>query len=246
MKISSWELRFGILLIILSIVLYLIHFIVFKDLGDIFHWFLKGLAFLPISILFVTLIVNRLLIRRGKSIRLEKLNMLIGIFFSDVGITLLEFFSDWDPELEKIKEDLIIDTDWTEKEFKDVRSLLKKHKYDIEFKKVDLDNLRSFLIKKHDFLLRLLENPNLLEHESCTNVLRAVFHLSEELKGRKRIKQISEKDNSHITGDIKRAYKLLVDGWLDYMFYLSKNYPYFFSLAMRTNPFDTDATIEIK
>ena len=185
MKISSWELRFGILLIILSIVLYLIHFIVFKDLGDIFHWFLKGLAFLPISILFETLIVNRLLIKRGKIIRLEKLNMLIGIFFSEVGINLLEFFSDWDPELEKIKEDLIIETDWTEKEFKDVRSLLKKHKYDIEFKKVDLDNLRSFLIKKHDFLLRLLENPNLLEHESFTNVLRAVFHLSQELKGRK-------------------------------------------------------------
>ena len=68
MKISSWELRFGILLIILSIFLYLTHFLVYKDIADILHWFLKGIAFLPISILFVTLIVNRLLIRRGKKV----------------------------------------------------------------------------------------------------------------------------------------------------------------------------------
>jgi len=32
--------------------------------------------------------------------------------------------------------------------------------------------------------LRLLENPVLLEHESFTELLRSVFHLSEELEQR--------------------------------------------------------------
>ena len=205
---------------------------------------MKGLAFLPISILFVTLIVNRLLIQRGKKISLEKLNLLIGIFFSEVGTTLLEFFSDWDPELDKIKEELIIETDWTNEEFKKVNNSLKKHKYEIEFKRVDLENLRSFLIKKHDFLLRLLENPNTLEHEFFTDVLQAVFHLTEELEGRKKFKQISERDNVHITKEIKSIYSMLVYEWVNYMFYLSNNYPYSFSLAMRTNPFDENASIE--
>jgi hypothetical protein len=52
-----------------------------------------------------------------------------------------------------------------------------------------------FLLEERDFLLRLLENPTLLEHESFTDLLRAVFH-----------------------------------------------HPYLFSLAMRTNPFDRQAS----
>jgi len=35
---------------------------------------------------------------------------------------------------------------------------------------------------------------------------------------------------------------LLVQEWLDYMEYLKVNYPYLFSLAMRTNPFDRKAS----
>ena len=244
MKKISWEIRFGILLVTVSFILYLINFFAYRDIGDILLWLLKSLAFLPISILFVTLIVNRLLIKRGKKISLEKLNLLIGIFFSEVGKTLLEFFSDWDPELDKIKQELVIETDWTNEEFEKVNISLRKHKYEIDFSKIDLQNLRSFLIKKHDFLLRLLENPNTLEHEFFTDVLWAVFHLAEELEGRKKIKQISEKDNIHITKEIKKIYSMLVFEWVDYMFYLSKNYPYSFSLAMRTNPFDENASIE--
>ena len=47
-------------------------------------------------------------------------------------------------------------------------------------------------------------------------------------------------------GDIKRAYSQLVHEWLGYMKYQKENCPYMFSLSMRTNPFDTNATIEIK
>jgi hypothetical protein len=37
------------------------------------------------------------------------------------------------------------------------------------------------LLSKRDFLVALMENPNLLEHESFTDLLWAVFHLVEEL-----------------------------------------------------------------
>ena len=49
-----------------------------------------------------------------------------------------------------------------------------------------------------------------------------------------------------MAGDIKRAYTLLVFEWLSYMKHLKNNYPYLFSLAMRLNPFDENATVEIK
>jgi len=91
-----------------------------------------------------------------------------------------------------------------------------------------------------------LENPNLLEHESFTELLRAVFHLAEELANRNDVWQLPMSDKEHLAGDIKRAYVLLVAEWLDYMKYLKDNYPYLFALAMRTNPFDQEASAVVK
>jgi hypothetical protein len=45
---------------------------------------------------------------------------------------------------------------------------------------------------------------------------------------------------------MRRSYILLISEWLDYMRHLKENYPYLFSFAMRTNPFDPDASPEIK
>jgi hypothetical protein len=70
----------------------------------------------------------------------------------------------------------------------------------------------------------------------------AVFHLTEEMVHRDVLRELPETDMVHIGGDIKRVYVMLVHQWLDYMRYLKVNYPYLFSLAMRTNPFDQDAS----
>ena len=54
-----------------------------------------------------------------------------------------------------------------------------------------LVNLHNFLAKKREILLHLLENPNLLEHESFTDLLWAVFHLSDELCRAKLLRQFT-------------------------------------------------------
>ena len=82
----------------------------------------------------------------------------------------------------------------------------------------------------------------MLEHESFTQLLRAVFHLTEELESRGKMTGLPESDYAHLAGDMKRVYILIVREWLDYMEHLKTNYPYLFSLAMRTNPFDRDAS----
>lgn len=110
----------------------------------------------------------------------------------------------------------------------------------------DLRTLRDFLESKKDFLLRLLENPNLLEHDSFSNLLLAVFHLSEELSQRRDLKHLSPADREHLAVDLKRAYTRLIKEWLAYLGHLNQNYPYLFSLALRTNPFDPAASPEIK
>ena len=172
--------------------------------------------------------------------------MLIGTFFSEIGTKLLVNFSDCDPNLNKIKNDLILKDNWSDDEFFNVSKKLKKYNYGVEIQKIDLKNLKDFLRQKNDFLLRMLENPNLLEHETFTELLRAVFHLTEELLSRKNLEGLSENDLKHLSGDIKRAYTQHVNEWVDYMHYLKNNYPYLFSLALRLNPFDEKATPDFK
>ena len=246
MKKYNWQISLGIILIIISVMVYLIHYSIFRDPHHIFIYLIGDIAFVFMEVLMVTLVIHSLLNMREKRERLEKLNMLIGVFFSEVGTRLLVLFSDSDPNLEKIKQNLIVTSDWSNKEFEHMNNQLRNYEYKINIDMINLKDLRDFLMRKSDFLVRLLENPNLLEHESFTEVLRAVFHIVEELEHRKNIKQLSKNDRSHIAGDIKRGYNLLVFEWLNYMKYLKDNYPYLFSLAMRLNPFDESATAEIK
>jgi hypothetical protein len=242
MKRLSWPVLLGLALVVLSIVLYLFHYAVFRDWHHIFIYMVGDIAFVPIEVLLVTLIIHRLLNEREKRARLEKLNMVIGAFFSSVGTKLLTYFSDFDPELDKIRDHLVVTDDWSDQEFFSVSQRLKNYDYKIEIHKVDLDHLRSFLVEKKNLLLRLLENPTLLEHESFTDLLRAVFHLSEELENRDDVTKLPDTDYGHLANDIRRAYVLLVHEWVDYVKYLKENYPYLFSLSMRMNPFDLEAS----
>jgi len=246
MKRFGWQVFLGLFLVVLSIIFYLIHYAIFRDAHHIFLYLIGDIAFVFIEVLMVTLIIHRLLSEREKRSRLEKLTMVIGAFFSEVGTRLLAFFSDFDPTLDNIRKELIVTNNWSEKEFSKISKRLKNYNYEIETQKVNFEDLHSFLIEKKDFLLRLLENPNLLEHEAFTDLLRAVFHLTEELVARNDFGELPISDFDHLAGDIKRAYILLAHQWLDYMKYLKNNYPYLFSLAMRTNPFDQEVSPVVK
>jgi hypothetical protein len=180
--------------------------------------------------------------QRERKQRLEKLNMVIGAFFSEVGVRLLVLFSDYDPQLGKIRSEILSATRCPDEEFSRTSERLRAYDYSVDIAKTDLKGLRAFLTDKRGFMLRLVENPTLLEHEEFTELLMAVFHLTEELLHREEIRTLPESDLKHIGGDIKRVYVMLVHQWLDYMRYLKGSYPYLFSLAMRTNPFDQEAT----
>ena len=88
----SWTIKFGFFLVALSLILYTIHYLIFQNPGHIFLWSMTSISFLPLSILFVTLIVNGLLIRRQKHLVLSKINMLIGTFLVKLEQTYLNIF----------------------------------------------------------------------------------------------------------------------------------------------------------
>ena len=185
-------------------------------------------------------IVNLLLQRRREQIRKERLNVLVGVFFSEIGNSLLRSFSGFDPGLDGIRKILLIDQSSTDQDFNRLNELLGRYDYTIEPALMKLEPLRDFLDARGDLLVRLLENQNLMEHESFTELLRGIFHLKEELILRPRLINLPDADLAHLSNDIKRAYSLLGKQWVSYMQYLKLSYPYLFSLAFRSNPFSRE------
>jgi len=242
MRRLSWQVKFGAALVALSVVLYGLHFLLFHDMHHILIYFVGDVAFIPIEVLVVTIIIHQLLKSHERQSLLSKLNMVIGSFFSEVGTPLLRLFTSVDPTVESLRGELAVTGEWSADDFKRATEHLGRRDYTVEAEPQDFARLRDFLNARRGFLLGLLANPNLLEHESFTDVLWAVFHLTEELVRRDTLVGLPTSDYDHLAGDSARAYGRLAQEWLSYMTHLESDYPYLFSLAVRTNPFDIAAT----
>ncbi len=235
-RLFNWQLVLGVILILLSALGYYIHFLIFRDAHHIFIYLIGDIAFVFLEVFLVTLVVHNLLAVREKQALFKKMNMVIGAFFSEVGRGLIKHCIVFDPQSEMLAKKLILRSEWTNLQFKQLRKELSGYACDIDCKKGNLGELKNFLVGKRAFLLALLENQNLLEHESFTDLLWSVFHLTEELEGRDDLSNLPAKDYEHLVNDIKRVYRQLLGQWVMYMKHLKLNYPYLFSLSANVDP----------
>ncbi|MDD1763846.1 MAG: hypothetical protein LUQ70_03915 [Methanobacteriaceae archaeon] len=254
MKITKnlgWRFKFAILLLLTSAVLYTIIYYIFEDTHTLFFHSGAYIAFIPIEVLLVVLVIEAAIGAREKKIMLEKLNMVIGAFFSEIGTDILAEISKFDSKSNEIRESLNISGAWTDQDFLNAKMLIKSQQHHLDINEDDpdylkfLNEIKNFLMEKKSFILTLLENPNLMEHETFTDLLWAIFHLKEELEKRDDLNHLAKSDYQHLRFDIERVYNLLIYEWLEYMEHIMKKYPYLFSLAMRTNPFDQDVSVVI-
>lgn len=236
---------FAVSLIAVSLAIYGFHYLFFHDVHHILIYGLGELAFLPIEVLLVTLVIDRLLEASEKRAMLNKLNMVIGAFFSEVGTEFMKQVFGLDAEFDKNRKNFLVTPEWTDKMFNATSHSVGNYEYRIRVTGANLPELKEFLVGKREFMLRLLENPNLLEHEEFSDVLWSVFHLTEELDARADVTNLSKADYDHIAVDTKRAYVAVLAAWVDYMKHLKKSYPYLFAMAVRTNPFNPNAKAEI-
>jgi hypothetical protein len=245
-RFFNWQIVLAMILVTLSAVFYVVHYLVFRDMHHIMLYLIGDIAFLFLDVLIVMLLLHSLLEFREKRSILKKLNMVIGTFFIEMGTELMRMCSRLDADAARVGQQLIVTSTWSAKDFLRIRKSVQTYDVSIDCSRGDLAEIKDFLMTRRPFLLSLMENPNLLEHESFTDLLWAVFHLTDELAHRKDLCQLPDKDYQHLAGDIKRAYRQLLLQWLDYMKHLKRDYPYLFSLAIRTNPFDAQASVVIK
>ena len=84
-RILNWRLMLGVLLLLLSVAFYVLHYLIFHDSHHIFLYLVGDVAFVFIEVLMVTLIIHHLLNEWEKKSRMKKLNMVIETFFSEFG-----------------------------------------------------------------------------------------------------------------------------------------------------------------
>lgn len=211
--------------------------------NEMWRFLLGDVAFLFLQIAFVSLFIDRLLRERERRTLLNKLNMVIGAFFSETGNNLLRLFVGFDSGAEGIAGGLIPDARWTRADYAKAGRALKAHTPQIDLTHCDLRELGTTLRSAKPFMLGLLGNQALLEHEVFTDVLWALTHLAEELDARPILEDLPESDVAHLTNDARRAYRLLTIQWLEHLAHLQERYPYLFSLEVRRNPFDSSAQV---
>jgi len=217
--------------------LYFIHYIVFRDVNHIFIYMVGDFAFLPLEVFLVVIVIERILTHREKQTIMQKLKMVVGAFFSEMGSHLLGDLLGSFENRDEICQHLAVAQNWTANDFQKAKAFSLTLKGRVDYHKIDLDALKTFLIQERTFLLRLLENPNLLEHELFADLLWATTHFTEELEARPSLKNLPESDLEHLANDINRMYRHLASEWVSYVEHLKSNYPYLFSLVLRTHPF---------
>ena len=161
------------------------------------------------------------LVKREAGNRMRKVNMVLGVFFSEVGNRLMAFFTDYDPHIDGARTHLIVKNTWTKPHFDDAVTFVKGHDFSVDVVTRDLAPLYAFLAEKRPFLVNLIENPALVEHDAFSDTLLAVFHLLEELSSREYLMDLPLPDRKHLANDMKRVYRLIILEWLEYLCHLN-------------------------
>lgn len=224
------------LLVAASAVVYVIQWEIFRDVRDAAFYLLQDLAFLPIQILLVAIIVERILARRERNRLLHKMNMVIGTFFNELGLSLLGLLSGSVENGQDLRSSLAIGPKWNAQDWKRALGSAGAFDYQIAVGKMDLPATRDLLTRHRQLLTLLLANPNLMEHDRFTDLLWAVSHLLEELTARNSLDGLPPADLAHLANDIRRVYSLLVVEWLIYCRHLQSAYPYIYSIMVRIHP----------
>lgn len=249
---KRWKIKFSILMVVLIIIIYGSNYLVLGDPEHIISYIWTHLGFIPVDILVVAFLLDEIIEKKEKEAMLEKLDMLMSTFFSEVGNDLISQLS----TVNKYKastENLKSIKNWDDKDYENKLNELKNTNVDfsamdipLENREEFLENMRDLLVTKREFIINLINNPNLLEKEEFTNLINAILHLDEELEHRKELSKVTDADFAHLNGDMQRVYNRLVYEWVYYLKYLYKNYPYMIALIIRTNPFDEDADVYVK
>nr|WP_320048345.1 potassium channel family protein [uncultured Desulfuromonas sp.] len=175
--------------------------------------------------------------RRDEESKRRKLHMLVGVFFNEIGQGLLRQLVEHMPLAASERQRFEFTAQWTARDFRALNDYAASLPFSLERTADLLGSCGSTLTTVKPLLIRLLENPAVLEHSAFSELLLALFHFEQELGYRQGFTDLPESDVNHLQNDAIRVYRLLLPQWFDYLEHLQRDYPYLYSLQVRVNPF---------
>ena len=225
------------LMVGLSAVLYLIHYLIFRDPHHIAIFFVHDIAFLPLEVLLVSLVFDRLLERSHANENRGKLSMIESVFFSESGCDMLLYLHSCDPRGDELRLRLALNENWRQRDFIAAKSFLKEHSFKLDAARLDFFGLHHHLSTRHSYFLKVIENPALMLHEDFTRLMLDIYLLWEELESRDDLYSLPDADRTHLCALTENIYALLTDEWLDNAQNIQVHQPARLHKIMRTNPF---------
>lgn len=224
--------------ILLSAIIYLIHYLLFSNFYETLSSIILSLAYVPIGILYQTYIINKILETRERLKSEKKINVIIGSFYHEIGNQLINELIVGDNNIGAMREYFYMDDSWTPLNFERLERLLEDYICDIEFGVVEIGKLALFLDERDDFILRLITNPSLSECDRFNELLMSLLHLRDELQNKYYDNKLNECELDHVKNDLCKTYRYLVIEWVDYIKHLRDYYPFLYQKALRASPFD--------
>jgi hypothetical protein len=225
-----------VILTVSSVVIYTIQNLIFHQPENTFFYLFQDLAFVPVQVAIVTFIINRLLNVIEQQKKNKKINVIISTFFTEAGMQIMTAMSEFNRNHTELSN-IIKTNDLNKDNESQMRALVKSFKYDMYADPAKLVKLAELLAERKSFMLSLLENSNLLEHDSFTDMIWAVFHVADELQNRGDLTMLPEADIKHISNDLLRAYPALIQQWVGYIVYLRDEYPFLYEAAKKRSPY---------
>lgn len=229
--------------IISALVFYLVDYFIFKNLMDTISNIIQGIAFIPIQLLLNTILINWVVEKQEEIKNGKKINVIIGVFFSESGTIILSELVKYDKSLEEFKKNFGTIKCLGKECLEKFREELKDYNPEIEICSCELKKLNTLLDSHRKGLVELLTNSFLKEDEFFSEVLMELIHLNDELRLRYD-EEMKEYEINHIKDDLIEAYKVLGMQWCDYMIHLYDFYPQLFQLAAVNSPFDNKSKEE--
>ena len=204
-----------ILLICTSAALYVLHYLIFRDLHHIGIFFLHDLAGMPLEVILVTLFFDRIIEKAHEEENQSKLSIIETLFFNESGGNMLRYLSAFDTNFPQLAEILRVSMDWKSADYQNAKVRVKGYSFHLDVDKVDFFGLHYHLDERHAYYRNILENPALTQSSEFTEMVMKIYLIWEELDCRTDLYNLDPEEKHYLGELLTEIYEELVEYWLD-------------------------------
>ena len=215
-------------LIVFSIIIYIVHGIIFKNPIATLSGIMLSLAYVPIGIIYQRVVVDKLLEAKEKENAARKMNLVMGSFYNSIGNDIIGAISKGDIKLNSREPKLGIFSKTNEASFDNIIEFFHEYECELDIDKINLSKIYKILDEKDDIMLSLITNEAIDSYSGIINMLTATLHIKDELAMKFEDNGLDftcEESKAHLTRDVCKCYKLLMEQWIVYMAEMKKIYP---------------------